>query len=79
MSMRRDTTNWVMELEPIEGDKVLEYLKTHQHANGRNAYDHTCDLCRAMSRISLGRDYPLRSALRPETIKEINSSGVCKK
>jgi hypothetical protein len=76
--MARKTTNWLLELTPEEGDLVLKELDKHrsrsiitfmQHKDG---YDEQCLLCRACSRISLGRDYGYDSLL-PETQRAIQA------
>jgi hypothetical protein len=72
---RRTTVNWLLELTPEEGALVLAQVDAHRAAAGhKDGYDHTCLLCRAGSRISLGRDYGW-SALWPET-QELIKEGL---
>ena len=68
---RRSTTNWLLELTPEEGELTLALVDAHRKAdNHKDGYDHTCLLCRAGSRISLGRDYGW-AALWPDTQDQI--------
>jgi hypothetical protein len=66
----RDTTNWLLELTDDEGKGVLRFLDVHKQVGHRDGYDDKCLLCRATSRISLGRDYGIKS-MQPETVKQI--------
>lgn len=66
----RSTTNWLMELTPEEGDQVLKFLDSHKEQNHKDGYNPECLLCRATSRISLGRDYGY-SAIWDGTKKEL--------
>jgi hypothetical protein len=60
---------WIVELQREEGEAVLSVLDTHQKAHGW--YDHTCALCRARSRVSIGRDYTALQGLTPEAKKQV--------
>jgi hypothetical protein len=72
---RRRTTNWLLELTPEEGKLVLALVDAHGKADDhKDGYDYTCLLCRAGSRISLGRDYGW-AALWPETQEQIRKGG----
>ena len=80
----RNTTNWLLELTPDEGGLVLVAVDQHRNLKGhKRGYDEKCLLCRAGSRISLGRDYGY-SSLWPETKAEIEGlsprckSGLCR-
>lgn len=54
----------VFELEDVEAEAILLLLDTHLDG----VYS-GCSLCRARSRISLGRDYVVtKGGLRPETL-----------
>ena len=68
---KRTTDNWVLELTPEEGALVLALVDAHKAALGHKlGYDPECELCRAGSRISLGRDYG-HNGLWPETLTKI--------
>lgn len=67
----RDTTNWVCELTQEEGEAIIKLLDTHECRDQH--FDSNCPICRATSRISLGRDYGARTLL-PDTKEEIKKS-----
>lgn len=63
--------NWVLELTPGEGRALLEVLDRRLKMK-HSEFEPRCPLCRARSRISLGRDYGF-GGLLPETREVITS------
>jgi hypothetical protein len=61
--------NWICELTPEEGRLLLNLLEKNRREHG-GRYDPDCLLCRAQSRISLGRDYGF-DGLQAETKEHI--------
>jgi hypothetical protein len=60
---------WIVELLREEGEALLAVLDAHLKAH--DGYKSDCALCRARSRISIGRDYGALQGLTPEAKKLI--------
>lgn len=59
---------WIVELPNDEGEALMELLNDHLGPDGRGHFDHECAVCRARSRVALGRDYPVPRAVTPKAL-----------